>query len=177
MFTTASRRAAPDVSSNETLVEKTVYTTAETFPTILRRSEIVEVGTVKLTPLQTAIERTNRKTIELLGLEKKASTGESSIFTTLTQELMFAVDTTQETSVANYHNMLPKPPSASVETIEEVDKPHEIMMLENALKVALTDYALTIRRCLTLYTRPAQQATKADLSQRKSVLPDVSIES
>jgi dedicator of cytokinesis protein 3 len=110
MFTTASRRAAPDVSSNETLVEKTVYTTAETFPTILRRSEIVEVGTVKLTPLQTAIERTNRKTIELLGLEKKASTGESSIFTTLTQELMFAVDTTQETSVANYHNMLPKPP-------------------------------------------------------------------
>ncbi|PVI07271.1 hypothetical protein DM02DRAFT_357910 [Periconia macrospinosa] len=166
MFTTASRRAAQDGSSTEVSIEKTVYTTAETFPTILRRSEIIEVGTVKLTPLQSAVERTNRKTIELLTLEKKASTGESSVFTTLTQELMFAVDTTQETSVAKYHDLLPKPRRISVDTVEEMNKPQDIYLLENALKVALTDYALTIRRCLTLYTRPAQQATRADLTQR-----------
>ncbi|CAI6265524.1 unnamed protein product [Periconia digitata] len=166
IFTSASRRAASERSSDEATIEKTVYTTSETFPTILRRSEIVGVATVKLSPLQNAIERTNRKTIELSALEKKATTGESSIFTTLTQELMFAVDTTQDSSVANYHSLLPEPLRNSVGSIEELDKPHDVIVLENALKVALTDYALTIRRCLTLYTRPAQHATKADLTQR-----------
>lgn len=165
-FTTASRRTASDGHTKEITVEKTVYTTAEAFPTILRRSEIVAVGSVTLTPLQTAIERTTRKTVELLALEKKVAEGEESAFTALTQELMFAVDTTQETSVANYHDLLPKPPRASIASAEDMETPREPNPLENALKVALTDYALIIRRCLGLYTRPAQQATKADLTQR-----------
>jgi hypothetical protein len=166
-FTTASRRTAAEGSSQDVTVEKTVYTTAENFPTILRRSEIVAVGNVTLTPLQTAIERTTRKTVELLALEKRVSDGEDSAFITLTQELMFAVDTTQETSVANYHDLLPKPQRNSIDFDEEMETPRQPNPLENALKVALTDYALLIRRCLGLYTRPAQQATKADLSQRK----------
>jgi len=166
-FTTASRRTTTGGSSQEVTVEKTVYTTAETFPTILRRSEVVAVGNVTLTPLQTAIERTTRKTVELLALEKRVSDGEDSAFTTLTQELMFAVDSTQETSVANYHDLLPKPPRNSIDfDDEEMEAPRPPNPLENALKVALTDYALVIRRCLALYTRPAQQATKADLTQR-----------
>lgn len=165
-FTTASRRTVSESTSKEVTVEKTVYTTAESFPTILRRSEIVAVGTVTLTPLQTAIERTTRKTVELLASEKKVADGDESNFTNLTQELMFAVDTTQESSVANYHELLPKPLRTSFASGEELETPREPNLLENALKVALTDYALVIRRCLALYTRPAQQATKADLTQR-----------
>ncbi|KAF1962944.1 hypothetical protein CC80DRAFT_434283 [Byssothecium circinans] len=167
MFTTASRRTTPEGQTKDVTVEKTVYTTAETFPTILRRSEIVSVGTVTLTPIQTAIERTTRKTVELTALEKKASDGtDSTVFTTLTQELMFAVDTTQDTSVAKYHDLLPTPRRHSVDSEDDLKTPRQLSLVENALKVALTDYALAIRRCLALYTRPAQQATKADLSQR-----------
>ncbi|KAF1978012.1 hypothetical protein BU23DRAFT_525645 [Bimuria novae-zelandiae CBS 107.79] len=164
-FTTASRRI--EGPSKEVAVEKTVYTTAESFPTILRRSEIVAVGNVTLTPVQTAIERTTRKTVELGTLEKRVSGGEELLFTELTRELMFAVDTTQETSVARYHELIPESRRASMELDDDdMEVPKAPNPLENALKVALLDYALVIRRCLALYTRPAQQATRADLNQR-----------
>lgn len=167
-FTTASRRVEGPLK--EVSVEKTVYTTAESFPAILRRSEIVAVGTITLTPLQTAIERTTRKTAELASLEKRISGGEELLFTELTRELMFAVDTTQETSVARYHDLITEPRRASIELDDEdiPAPPEEPNLLENALKVALVDYALAIRRCLGLYTRPAQHATRADLNQREN---------
>lgn len=38
--------------------------------------------------------------------------------------------------------------------------------LENALAVALIDHALTIKHCLSLYSRPAHQATQAELTRR-----------
>ncbi|ORY11651.1 hypothetical protein BCR34DRAFT_483858 [Clohesyomyces aquaticus] len=165
-FTTTSRRTTGDPNSKEYTVEKTVYTTAESFPTILRRSEVVAVGTVSLTPLQTAIERTARKTAELVALEKRVSEGEDAALTALTQELMVAVDINAETSVAHYHDLLPKQRDSMASDVDEEESQHTPNLLENALKVALTDYALFIRRCLALYNRPAQQATKADLTQR-----------
>ncbi|KAF2105524.1 hypothetical protein BDV96DRAFT_360065 [Lophiotrema nucula] len=172
-FTTASRRTTSESATKEVTVEKTVYTTAEAFPTILRRSEIVAVGTVALTPLQTAIERTSRKGVELMALEKRITEGEDTAFNTLTQELMLAVDIGAETSVTRYHDLLPRPRNSMASDDEGEDEEEELHRvtnpLENALKVALTDYALTIRRCLALYSRPAQQATKADLSQRFEV--------
>ena len=163
-FTSASRRS-PSAATKETSVEKTVYTTAETFPTILRRSEIVAVGTVTLSPLQNAIERTSRKTAELLTIEKRITDGDDTTFNTLTQDLMYAVDTNSDNCVANYHELLPDPqdPEAVEEESEAQRQPNP---LENGLRVALIDYALVIRRCLALYVRPAQQATKADLTQR-----------
>lgn len=166
-FTTTSRRQGPEVSIKDQTVEKTVYTTAEAFPTILRRSEIMSVGNVTLTPLQTAIERTARKTTELLTLEKRAGEGEDSAFTSLTQELMLAVDPASETSIANYHDLLPKTrDSIEIDEYEEEEEERPANLLENALKVAMMDYALVMKRCLALYSRPAHQATKADLTQR-----------
>jgi hypothetical protein len=164
-FTTTTRRAPADGSQQET-VEKTIYTTSEAFPTILRRSEIVAVGTVTLTPLQSAIDRTSRKTAELIALEKKIQSGEDSAMATLTSDLMLAVDTSQESCVANYHSLLPEERDCASDDGEE-EAVQEPNLLENALKVAVIDHALVIRRCLGLYTRPAQQATKADLVQRK----------
>ncbi|KAF3047962.1 hypothetical protein E8E12_001824 [Didymella heteroderae] len=166
-FTSASRRSASRATTNDNTVEKTLYTTAEAFPTILRRSEIIAVGTITLTPLQSAIERTSRKTIEIAALEKRIADGDDTAFNTLTQELMYAVDTNIEGCVANYHDLLPNPRRSMEEDDEEeerqIDPPNP---LENALRVSLIDYALVIRRCLGMYTRPAQQATKTDLSQR-----------
>ncbi|KAL6703580.1 Deoxycytidine kinase 1 [Coniothyrium glycines] len=162
-FTSASRRSPSAARANDATVEKTVFTTAEAFPTILRRSEVVAVGTISLSPLQTAIERTSRKTAELLAIEKRI-TEDDTVFNTLTQELMYAVDTHSENCVASYHDLLPQ---SDEDQDEDGDTaPKQINPLENALRVALVDYALVIRRCLGLYVRPAQQATKSDLSQR-----------
>lgn len=168
-FTSASRRSPSRATTQDNTVEKTVYTTAEAFPTILRRSEIIAVGTVTLTSLQTAIERTSRKTIELAAIEKRIADGDDTAFNTLTQELMYAVDTNIDGCVANYHDLLPNPRRSMEEDDEDVVPRKEvepINPLENALKMRLIDYALVIRRCLAMYTRPAQQATKSDLTQR-----------
>ncbi|KAF1917152.1 C2 domain in Dock180 and Zizimin proteins-domain-containing protein [Ampelomyces quisqualis] len=162
-FTSASRRAPSNVNGKESAVEKTVYTTAEAFPTILRRTEIVAVGNVTLPPLQAAIERTSRKTVELIAMEKKIVEGDDTAFNSLTQELMYAVDIASHSCVANYHEMLPTGQEAEE---AEGDAQAKTNPLENALRVTLIDYALVIRRCLCLYVRPAQQATKADLTQR-----------
>ena len=168
-FTSASRRSPSRATAQDNTVEKTVYTTAEAFPTILRRSEIVAVGTVTLNSLQAAIERTSRKTVELAALEKRITDGDDTTFNLLTQELMYAVDTNIEGCVANYHDLLPNPRRSMEEDDEDAashyktDPPNPI---ENALRVSLIDHALAIRRCLALYTRPAQQATKSDLTQR-----------
>jgi dedicator of cytokinesis protein 3 len=164
-FTSASRRAPSNANAREPSVEKTVYTTAESFPTILRRTEIVAVGNVTLSPLQAAIERTSRKTVELIAVERKIMDGDDTAFNSLTQELMYAVDTASDSGVANYHDLLPPPKDP--EDMDEFETQESPNPLENALRVALIDYALVIRRCLALYVRPAQQATKADLSQRK----------
>lgn len=164
-FTSASRRAPSNANMMEPAVEKTVYTTSEAFPTILRRTEIIAVGTVTLTPLQAAIERTFRKTSELIAMERKITDGDDTAFNSLTQELMYAVDTASDSCVANYHDLLPPPQDP--EQTEEPEAQEAPNPLENALRVTLIDYALVIRRCLALYVRPAQQATKADLSQRK----------
>ncbi|KAF2803496.1 uncharacterized protein BDZ99DRAFT_426873 [Mytilinidion resinicola] len=165
-FTTASRRTGGESNVKDQTVEKTVYTTAEAFPTILRRSEIVSVGTISLTPLQSAIERTTRKAVELMALEKRAADGEDSVFTSLTHEIMVAVDPISETGVANYHDLLPKQRDSSEIDPDEEEEEKPVNLLENALKVAMMDYALVVKRCLTLYSRPAHQATKADLTQR-----------
>jgi dedicator of cytokinesis protein 3 len=161
-FTSASRRSPSHANAREPTVEKTVYTTAEAFPTILRRTEIVAVGNVTLTPLQAAIERTSRKTVELTAMEKKIVDGDDTAFNSLTQELMYAVDTGSDSCVANYHDLLPTQQEAE-EAEEAQNSPNP---LENALRVTLIDYALVIRRCLSMYARPAQQATRADLTQR-----------
>jgi dedicator of cytokinesis protein 3 len=167
-FTSTSRRSPSRTNAKESTVEKTVFSTAEPFPTILRRSEIVAVGTVLLSPLQTAIERTSRKTVELATLEKKIVDGDDTAFNALSQELIYAINTDEETCIANYHELLPnRRNSSATDDDDEADEEGDYNPLENALRVALVDYALVIRRCLALYTRPAQQATKSDLTQRK----------
>ncbi|EDU48976.1 conserved hypothetical protein [Pyrenophora tritici-repentis Pt-1C-BFP] len=162
-FTSPSRRSPSNATARDAGAEKTLYTTAESFPTILRRSEIIGVGTVTLSPLQMALERTARKTVELLAVEKRITEGDDTAFNTLTQELMYAVDMNSKDCVAHYHDLLPH---ANDEDEDEDNETRQTNPLETAMRVALIDYTLVIRRCLSLYVRPAQQTTKADLSQR-----------
>jgi dedicator of cytokinesis protein 3 len=178
-FTSSSKRKTSDAGLKEQAVEKTLFTTAEPFPTILRRSEIVAVGTVSLGSIQQAIERTTRKSVELATLEKRVLDGEDAAFTTLTEALMLSVDQNSPSSVANYRSLLTQPDTRrgsdvgeeEEEAEEEEKKEEPVDPLENALRIALIDYAILIRRCLSHFSRPAHQATKADLQQRMFPAP------
>ena len=175
-FAITSRRHSPSSDVKTQWIEKTVYTTAESFPTILRRSEIVDVNIVPLSPLQTAIERTLRKTSELASLQQRMSNGEEVAFTNLTEAISNSVDPSSISSVAQYRELLPFNDPADADEEGSAEEA-ELQPLENALKMALFDHALKIKHCLNLYSRPAYQATQGDLSRRfhSTFAPEFSI--
>ncbi|SMR42889.1 unnamed protein product [Zymoseptoria tritici ST99CH_1E4] len=174
-FATTSRQPAIDIPITEQIVEKTVYTTAEEFPTILRRSEVINIESVTLLPIEAAVERTTRKTQELLAAEKRISNGiddETSAMIRLTEDLQSSVDPDSESSVARYRGLLPASElldnvSGSVDPsiyAKEMDAQEDSM--QTALRVALLDHALAIRRCLGLYKTADYQPIRAELVPR-----------
>ena len=174
VFATTSRQPQQDVPITEQVVEKEIYTTAEPFPTLLRRSEIVQTESVSLSPIQAAVERTTRKTQEILALEKRVTSGEDDgAMNRLSDELLLSVDPDSDSSVSRYRSLLPQAEQGDTMseeadyTILEKDDEEELMSpMQNALKFALLDHALAIRRCLSLYTSSAYLATKAELVPR-----------
>lgn len=172
-FTMTSRQPAYDVPITDQVVEKEIYTTAEPFPTILRRSEIYHMESVTLTPIQAAVERTTRKTQEILALEKRVSHGEDDgAMNRLSDQLLLSVDPDSDSSVSRYRVLLPKSDqgdSASQEvdyTVIENEEEEHTDPMQNALNVALVDHALAIKRCLRLYSRSEHLATRAELVPR-----------
>jgi hypothetical protein len=76
--------------------------------------------------------------------------------------------------VALYRQFLSDAEMAREKLLEEVDEdatdaeavPEDADPMENALAVALVDHALAIKHALSLYQRPAHQATQAELLRR-----------
>lgn len=170
-FAMTSRHPARDIPITEQVVEKVIYTAAEEFPTILRRSEIIKIETITLLPIEAAVERTTRKTQELLAMEKRIASGkDEGAMSRLTEDLMSSVDPDSDTSVARYRGLLPASEGADTQSLEpslygrSMDQPLE--PVQNALKVALLDHALAIRRCLALYKRAQYLPTRAELLPR-----------
>jgi dedicator of cytokinesis protein 3 len=178
-FSVTSKRPLTGTTVSEQFVEKTVYTTAEPFPNLLRRSEVVATEELRLTPLQTALERTWRKTADLLVLEKRAISGEDPNNSALTDALsqLLALDSSNGTCLAHYRQFLPEAKDDSKEEAgydenadedenkQSDDSPTPPDPLLHALSVAISDHASVLRRCLALYTRPSLQATRKDLSK------------
>lgn len=184
-FCITSKRQTTGSDVKQQWVEKTMFKTVEPFPNILKRSEIESMEEVKLTPLQTAVERTWRKTQELLILQKRSADGDDDGFATLTEVLtqLIDLDSPTATCVAAYREFLqPKSPikvdsdgeefggEDAEDEIEEEDSDNEevdeVKLLEKALQVALVEHAMAIKKCLGLYYRPAHQATQSQLTQR-----------
>ena len=169
-FSSTLKRHTGSTDVKEQWVEKVVFTTAEPFPNILRRSEVVEVEEVSLSSLQTALERTWRKTQELSLLQRRAALGEDSTLSSLTEALEQLLDLNSSSScVAQYRQFLPSRDEEpndepNEDEVEDVPKPTDPM--EDALAVALVDHALAIKHSLSLYSRPAHQATRSELQHR-----------
>jgi dedicator of cytokinesis protein 3 len=150
-FSVTSRRFAATPDVKEHYVEKTIYSTAESFPTILRRSEVISSKEVKLSPIQSAIERAVRKTHEITGLEKKHVAGFDYDFGPFSDAINASVDPNSSVSVARYRELLPTKTEEEEELeLENEDEP-EMTAEENALRIALLDHALVLKRCVALF--------------------------
>ncbi|EDN10238.1 conserved hypothetical protein [Histoplasma mississippiense (nom. inval.)] len=174
-FSITSKRHISGNDVKEQWVVKTVFTTAEPFPNILRRSEIISAEEIALTPLQTAIERTWLKTQELMILERQASSGEDFNLTGLTEVLsrLLDLESSPSSCVALYRQFIVDESKAYMNLEDggtEEQAPHPANPLNNAMAVALIDHTLALKRCLALYNRPAYRATQAELSSRFQVV-------
>ena len=155
-FSVTSRRQGKSSGIKDQSQDKIVYTTAEAFPNILRRSEVVNVETLHMTPLQIGLDRTNRKTQELQSTASAISQGRDTATTGLTENLMNLVNAKSAACVSGYWELI----SESMKSKDEYLTPEQ-----QALRAALVDHVLAVRRCLELYTRSAHQATRAELSK------------
>ncbi|KAL2868870.1 guanine nucleotide exchange factor DCK1 [Aspergillus lucknowensis] len=167
-FSSTLRRHTRDVDVQEQWVEKVIYTTAEPFPNILRRSEVIATEEVALSPLQTALERTWRKTQELYLLYRRAATGEDMSLMNLTEALeqLLELSSASPSCVAHYRQFLTDEGEEEEEDEDDANTPKPVDPLKNALAVALIDHALAIKHALALYSRPAHQATQIELTRR-----------
>ncbi|KAL9126700.1 MAG: hypothetical protein Q9217_004280 [Psora testacea] len=162
-FAVTSKRHSPATGVQDQWIEKTIYSTKEAFPTILRRSEIVSIDTVRLSPLQTAVERTTRKTTELATFEKRVVKGDESGFSNLTEAIISSVDPSSAATVAQYRQLLP----ARTEQAEEDDDAEQpaLSPLHVALQIALFEHVSMLKHCLSHYSRSAHIGTQTSLSE------------
>ena len=154
--------------------EKIIYATAESFPTILRRSEIVTIDRFKLSAVQTALERIIRKTQEMFAVEKRVVDGEEDMAPLLIEALAVSVNPTSESSVVRYRELIPCPIFSEDEDEDEEPEEIELQPLENALRIALIDHAIMIKRCLAYFSKSSSQALKEsrdELAQSNPLLP------
>ncbi|CUS08993.1 unnamed protein product [Tuber aestivum] len=122
--------------------EKTIYNTAERFPTILRRSEILSVSTTTVSPVENAIEAVTSKTRELSLLEKRYADvkggGGGDNLNSLTMILTGAVDSPVNGGVGGYRELIDDDENVAIE-------------LRNALRMAILDYVLVLKKCLAVH--------------------------
>lgn len=95
--------------SDEIWVEKTYFTTEETFPTVLRRSQVIGLEVVELSPVENALNEVEIKTKDLAALSLRyqslAKTAQSVSTNALSMALNSAVDAPMNTGVASYRQM------------------------------------------------------------------------
>ncbi|KAL2264223.1 hypothetical protein VTK26DRAFT_55 [Humicola hyalothermophila] len=161
---TSRRNTAGPVATH--YAEKIVYTTAEPFPTILRRSEIVSVQEVRLSAKETALERIVRKTAEMSALERKVAEGEGGdeAAQLLVDAVSISVNPNSENSVVAYRDLVPgmsrtgqrSPAAQSGEFGDEMEPP-ELDAQENAIKMALVDHAIMLKRCLATFGKSGNE--------------------
>ncbi|KAK8094076.1 hypothetical protein PG997_000761 [Apiospora hydei] len=150
-FSVSSKRSTSGPVT-EHYAEKTIFTTAEPFPTILRRSEIVEVQEIRLSAKETALERIVRKTQEMTAVEKRLATeDDNELARLLVDAIAISTNPTSENSVVRYRELLPKP------DLDEDEDELELDTQETAIKMALIDHTIMIKRCLASFARSSNR--------------------
>lgn len=97
----------------ETWILKTYFTTEETFPTVLKRSEVIDIHTVEISPVESALIDVEQKTKDLNTLKVKyttlAKTGQPVSTNALSMTLNNAVDAPANGGVSLYRDAFLSP--------------------------------------------------------------------
>ena len=129
-------RVARD-GTEEAWLEKTYFTTEESFPTVLRRSEIVAVQIVEISPIERALQEVEQRTKELVNLHFKysmlAKTGQIGSVNPLTMALNAAVDSSLDSGVPSFRYFL-----SNDYIVRNSDKPESPELIER-LRIAIDD--------------------------------------
>jgi dedicator of cytokinesis protein 3 len=124
----------------EIWLEKTFFTTEETFPTVLRRSEVVAVEVLEISPVENALNELEQKTKELLQLNAKYSTlariGQDVSTNELAMTLNSVIDAPINTGIGSYRHVYFSP--------DYVSRHPERAGLVEKLKAAVDDHVRTI---------------------------------
>jgi dedicator of cytokinesis protein 3 len=134
-------------SEDEIWHEKSLYKTEETFPTVLRRSEIIEIQTVEISPVEIAHQDVEARTKELAALDTKysalARTGQVVPTNALSMALNSAVDSPYEEGVPAYRQIF-----FDEEYLMRNPDHYDII---DRLRLAIDEHVKTIKQCLRLH--------------------------
>jgi dedicator of cytokinesis protein 3 len=99
--------------TEEVWLEKAYFTTEETFPTVLRRSEIVGAHVLEISPIENALNEVEQKTKELTALNFKYSSlvkaSQDIPTNALAMSLNTAVDAPMNTGIGSYRHIFFSP--------------------------------------------------------------------
>ncbi|KAK6225691.1 SH3 domain-containing protein [Colletotrichum tabaci] len=161
-FSVSSKRSTSG-PVEEHYAEKMVFTTADPFPTILRRSEIVHTEEIRLTARETGLERIVRKTQEMTVIEKRIADGDEENAQLLVDAVSVSVNPVSDNSVVCYRQLLPSAANGDDDDDEDDDdqdeeeRDVELDPQDKAIKMALVDHAIMIKRCLATFSRSSNE--------------------
>lgn len=154
VFSTSARQERPGQSTLAAAVTKTIYYTRTSFPTLLGRSEVMSLDEVVLSPLQAAIDRTYRKTMEIAEASSSTSLTQAARREELLRMIRTSIDPAPD-SVANYRTLIENEQLASdedegdsIETDATGGKSDLIAMLA----IALEEHARALEHAIQTLT-------------------------
>lgn len=125
----------------ETWIVKTFFTTEETFPTVLRRSEVVDIQTAEISPIETALIDVEQKTKELSALNiRYTALAKSSQPSTnaLSMALNSAVDTPINSGISYYRQTFLSPEYL----VQNPERSELVQKLRDAIDDQVISFAL-----------------------------------
>ena len=131
----------------ESWMLKTYFSTEETFPTVLRRSEVVDIQTIEISPIESALNDVREKTKELNILKVRytnlSQTGQAVSTNALAMSLDSAVDAPGNGGISLYREAFLSP----VYLVENPDRADQVQKLREAID----EQVRTIDACLKLH--------------------------
>ncbi|KAH8119460.1 cytoplasmic protein [Phellopilus nigrolimitatus] len=137
---------------------KGYFTTEETFPTVLRRSEVVDIHTVEISPMESALNDIEQKNKELNTLKVKystlAKTGQPVSTNALSMTLNNAVDAPVSGGIFLYREAFLSPEYL----VQNPDRADMVQKLRDAIdeQVRVIDTCLKIHGSLRFFRRTSQ---------------------
>ncbi|KAL4080221.1 hypothetical protein V8B97DRAFT_1914290 [Scleroderma yunnanense] len=147
LFSCSRQITRADHDGNEEIwIEKTLYTTEQVFPTVLRRSDITDTEVIHVSPVENALSEVEQKTRELTSFHLRyaalAKTTQAFSTNALSMSLNSAVDPTQD-SIPAYREIFfdPSYVARHRDRTEQVER----------LQMAIDDQVRLIDSCLKLH--------------------------